>query len=192
MHQTLCGQFKNFQEEHRPSPNHRRLILFPQDEVTPRFMWYKYDEYPHCTGVDLTDFFERQIPGGFSELLADFDSHRELGRKWNTTFRILYCWYKKPLPINKSLVPFLGRDAARWTGPIICMAPTKYAIGVDWDDWDEEDKELDDHDVMIPYDLDTTSLNVHVACLRFMARYEHTGRRYDIKSKGVGDGFDPK
>lgn len=72
------------------------------------------------------------------------------------------------------------------------MAPIKYGYEVEWDDYDEEDKDPEHPDVLIPYDLDITSLAMHVACLRFRSKFEYTGREYGIKAQGVGDGFDPK
>ena len=93
------------------------------------------------------------------------------------------------MPVNRSLITLLGQDAARWRGPVICMAPHKYACGVNWKDYGDEDKDEEYPDVAIPYDLETTSLAVHIACLRFISKHEHTGRVYAIQAEGVGDGY---
>jgi len=49
------------------------------------------------------------------------------------------------------------------------MVPTKYRKSTECHDYDEEDKDEDLPDVLVPYDLDTSSLAIHVACLRFVA-----------------------
>lgn len=187
LHKTLCSQFKDFQDEHRPSPKHRRVIYFPHNEDRPRFVWLKYDGSPKSLSHDLDDF-RKYIPGSASPI-SHFDSYRELGRQWNTTFWIQHHDLSFNLPVNRSLVPLLGQYAVRWRGPVICMAPLKYGREVEWNDYDEEDQDPDHPDVLIPYDLDTTSLAMHVACLRFRSKYTH--REYGIRAEGVGDGFDP-
>jgi hypothetical protein len=40
--------------------------------------------------------------------------------------------------------------------------------------------------------MDTPSLNVHVACLRFRAKYECTGWEYEINARDISDGLDSK
>ncbi|KAF3045029.1 hypothetical protein E8E12_004798 [Didymella heteroderae] len=190
LHKTLCDQFKNFQDEHRPSPDHRRVIFFPPDKDSPRFVWLKYKGSRKCMFHDVDDF-RKYIPG-MATPISHFDSYRELGRQWNTTFWIQQHDPSAHLPVNRSLIQLLDQYAARWRDPVICMAPLKYGRVVEWDDYDEEDKNLDCPDVLLPYDLDTTSLAVHVACLRFRSKYECTGCEYGINAEGVGDGFDPK
>lgn len=78
----------------------------------------------------------------------------------------------------------LGADAAFCHGPIICMAPAKDDIDMKYGEWMR--------DVLIPYDLDTTSLPLHLAYMRFVARYGHVGKPYSIESGGIGDGHDPR
>lgn len=129
LHKTLCSQFKDFQDEHRPSPKHRRIIYFPHDENRPRFVWLKYQGSPKCMSHDLDDF-RKYIPQ-MAAPISHFDSYRELGRQWNTTFWIQQQDVSVYEPINRSLVPLLGAYAARWRGPIICMAPIKYAFDTD-------------------------------------------------------------
>lgn len=60
------------------------------------------------------------------------------------------------------------------------MAPLEYRRDVEWEDYDEEDQDEDKSVALIPYDLDTTSLATHVACLHFGSKYEHRGHPYDV------------
>lgn len=189
-HKMLCDQYKDFQDEHRPSPNHRRVIFFPHDEDRPRFAWLKYSGHPLCMRHDLDDL-EKYIPGR-PGAIGFFDAHRELRRQYQNTFWMQHHDVSFDLPVNTSLIPLLGSYAARWRGPVICMAPTKYKTLTEWHDYDEEDQDEDLADVLVPYDLDTSSLAIHVACLRFVAKYGYTGRAYCLEAEGVGDGFDPE
>lgn len=66
----------------------------------------------------------------------------------------------------------------------ICMAPAKDDIDMKYGEWMR--------DVLIPYGLDTTSLPVHLAYMRFVARYGHVGKLCSIQSGGIGDGHDPQ
>ena len=184
----LCDQFKDFQDQHRPSPNHRRVIFFPQDEYRPRFVWLKYEGSPKSMDANFAELEGYVLQ---PEQIRLFDSHRELRRQYSNRFWIQCHQLAGSMPPNQSLVALLGPYAARWRGPIICMAPLKYRLYTEWDDYDDEDKAEDCQDVDIPYDLDTTSLAVHVACLRFVAKYENY-HEYDIQATGVGDGFDPQ
>ncbi len=70
------------------------------------------------------------------------------------------------------------------------MAPAKYRQGTEFEKYDSEDQDDDCPNVLVPYDLNTTSLAMHVACFRFVARYERTGRLYGIESERVSDGYD--
>lgn len=114
-----------------------------------------------------------------------FDSHRELRRPFSSTFCKQQHMFSAHQPLDESLVMLLSPHASQRRGPIICVAPTKYQPGILLDE--DEDK---DAIFTVAYDLETTSFGVHVACLRFMAKYVHTGRAYGIETEGVGDGFD--
>ena len=73
---------------------------------------------------DYNDF-KKYIPET-AGILASFDSHRELGRQYDNTFRIMCLDFFMVKPVYKSIASFLGPYAARWRGPIMCMALTKY------------------------------------------------------------------
>ncbi|KAF3050942.1 hypothetical protein E8E11_009349 [Didymella keratinophila] len=169
-HKTLCDQFKNFQDQHRPSAMHRRVIFFPHNENGPRFVWLKYEGSGKMLSHDLDDL-KQYIPVEPTASGMFFSDHQGIGREYNNTL-----WMQKignkgldaTMPTNRSLMPLLGQYAARWRGPVLCMAPTKYAPGTDPSQRDVEDQ--NEEDVLIPYDLDTTSLGPHVAFLRWVAQ----------------------
>lgn len=165
-HKTLCDQFKNFLDEHRPSPDHRRVIFFPHHEERPRFVWLKYRGGPKCMNAD---YEELKKLVGQPECIGFFDSDHELQRQYNATFWMQTNAAAAAMLPYRSLRPLLGPLAERWRGPIVCMAPTKYNRSTDWDDYDAEDKGDEYSDTLIPFDLDTTSLAMHVAFLRFRA-----------------------
>jgi hypothetical protein len=43
-HKLLCKSAADFTAEKRPSPLHRRFIIFPENESRPRFVWMKFYE----------------------------------------------------------------------------------------------------------------------------------------------------
>lgn len=187
-HNVLCGTFRHFQEEHRPSPMHRRVIFFPQDEDRPRFVWLRYEGSAKCMTHANHDL-ERFVPD--CTHTSTIDSHRELGRQYKNRFWMQVTDHSSAHALNQSLTSLLGPEAASWGGPIICMASLKYPNDTDFEDYDAEDQDEDYPDVRIPYDLDTTSLAIHLGYLRFIARYEHLDRMYGVQAQDIGDGFDP-
>lgn len=58
---TLCDWFKDLQDQHFPSSNHRRVIYFLHNEDRPHFVWLKYDGEPKSMLHELQDL-EQYIP----------------------------------------------------------------------------------------------------------------------------------
>ncbi|KAF1849080.1 uncharacterized protein K460DRAFT_278315, partial [Cucurbitaria berberidis CBS 394.84] len=42
-HKLLCSIFKEFSDDKRPTPMHRRAIYFPVDDDKPRFIWLEFE-----------------------------------------------------------------------------------------------------------------------------------------------------
>jgi hypothetical protein len=56
---------------------------------------------------------------------------------------------------------------------------------VEWDDYDVEDQV--DADMVLPHDLDTTSLAIHAIFPRFVVKHKHE----HVDSSDVENGLDP-
>lgn len=77
LHKHLCKSFVKFTNQDRPTPYHRRAILFPVDEPVPRFIWVK--NY-YCTNSEYenTSVFGEDYTSAF-QIDLDMENERRLG-----------------------------------------------------------------------------------------------------------------
>jgi hypothetical protein len=137
--------------------------LFPENEPRPRFVWLKYRGEPQHMIHDLDDL-GRFLPESF-ECIGLFNRHEAINRQFNNTLWMQASAHGHRLGPNLCLWNLLGNHAAHWRGPVIAMAPTKYRQEEEyWDDREPQDVGITD--LLIPLDLDTTSLAPHVDFLR--------------------------
>jgi hypothetical protein len=63
VHKLICKSLKD-DDSARPSPNHHRAILLPQDEEKPRFVWVEFNEgsvTPDKSGPTEEELMERDL-----------------------------------------------------------------------------------------------------------------------------------
>jgi len=75
-HKHLCSTFTHFST--RPTPDARRAVLFPQNEITPRFVWLSTEEedfgYDEPATITVAQF-DGLLVNGITELRNEGDRH---------------------------------------------------------------------------------------------------------------------
>ena len=116
-HSLLCSQYSTHTD--RPDPSYKRAILFPPDEVKPKFIWVTYElsqVQEHLGGqIGIYDALPEYKPIQ-RNALRDRDLTNTLEVICRDTFLI------DGSRVNKSVVKATqGRPGHEWRGPILAM-----------------------------------------------------------------------
>ncbi|KAK6520767.1 hypothetical protein TWF506_001013 [Arthrobotrys conoides] len=135
-HKLLCKPFTN--QEPRPSPDHKRAILFPADEEKPRLIWVfcerNSDPWEISDHMHTEDYIPADTPPGYAR--ADYNpiTNRRLGsgfstQRLNDGYTILFQFRDgfsiDGSAINQSVLTAIGRSGQTpgyiWCGPVIAI-----------------------------------------------------------------------
>ncbi|KAK4506239.1 hypothetical protein PRZ48_004204 [Zasmidium cellare] len=132
LHKHFCKSFESFEDQHRPSQDHRRAILLPEEKAKPRFIWVppyqsstdqQEDPDEPYARLDFTDFIDDGPNSTQTSLVILGDYTSEVGKNLDQAV-YLACrstnQFDGSQP-NKCLVSLCadGRVARRYKGPIV-------------------------------------------------------------------------
>jgi hypothetical protein len=128
MHKLLCKPFAQQTESSRPSPSHRRAILFPADQVSPAMIWIDCSTSDSSIPNDASKYLEDDGSPFTSVSKQRIQKTPRLDRRaLMDTVEVLYREdvmldaTKRP---NKSIDHTLGPSLFRpqvWRGPVVVM-----------------------------------------------------------------------
>jgi MYND finger len=124
-HKLLCKAFAEQTEAQRPSQYHRRAILFPPDQISPKMIWVRCDTADSSIPIDVSTILGVDISKVSRQHIQK--SPRLDRRTLTNTLEIIYLEYEmlnasnRP---NKSIDRVLGNRLFRpqeWRGPVIVL-----------------------------------------------------------------------
>lgn len=157
-HKLVCKTFAQFSDRHRPTPHHKRAVLFPQDDDRPHFVWI--DASPCTTNAETLQRYREGSPasdapapwleeyvGAVHEFLSEGGAeklelinpvlHREIGHGIMVVGRHQLN-FVNDTRLNKSLLTIDKELQEVWSGNVVAYGfseDTEYVHDLDFVDF---------------------------------------------------------